>query len=84
MLSGIFQGNTLAPFLFIIVLDYTLKQAFKISNSACGIVIEPRKSSRQPEVRIADLAYADDTALLNSSIQLAENLLDSVEQRSDA
>ena len=66
--------------MFIIVLDYALKQAFKISNSACGIVIEPRKSSRQPEVRIADLAYADDIALLNSSIQLAENLLHSVEQ----
>ena len=80
ILSGIFQGDTLAPFLFIIVLDYALKQAFKISNSACGIVIEPRKSSRHPEVRIADLAYADDIALLNSSIQLAENLLHSVEQ----
>ena len=79
ILAGIFQGDTIAPFLFIIVLDYALKQAFKISNSACGIVIEPRKSSRYPEVRIADLAYADDIALLNSSLQLAENLLHSVE-----
>ena len=80
ILAGIFQGDTLAPFLFIIVLDYALKQAFKISNSACGIVIEPRKSSRYPEVRIADLAYADDIALLNSSLELAENLLHSVEK----
>ena len=80
ILSGIFQGDTLAPFLFIIVLDYALKEAFKISNSDCGIVIEPRRSRRHPEIRISDLAYADDIALLNTSLQLAENLLHCVEQ----
>ena len=80
ILSGIFQGDTLAPFLFIIVLDYALKEAFKISNTDCGIVIEPRKSRRHPEVRISDLAYADDIALLNTSLELAENLLHCVEQ----
>ena len=80
ILSGIFQGDTLAPFLFIIVLDYALKQAFKMSNSECGIVIEPRKSRRHPETRISDLSYADDIALLNSSLELAENLLHCVEE----
>ena len=80
ILAGIFQGDTLAPFLFIIVLDYALREAFKISDSECGIVIEPRRSLRHPEIRIRDLAYADDIALLNKSIQLAENLLHSVEQ----
>ena len=80
IISGIFQGDTLAPFLFIIVLDYALKQAFKMSNSACGITIEPRRSARHPEVRIRDLAYADDIALLSTSLQLAESLLHSVEQ----
>lgn len=80
ILAGIFQGDTLAPFLFIIVLDYALRQAFKMSDSECGIVIEPRRSQRHPEIRIRDLAYADDIALLNKSIQLAENLLHSVEQ----
>ena len=80
ILAGIFQGDTLSPFLFIIVLDYVLREAFKISNSESGIVIEPRKSNRHPEIRIRDLAYADDIALLNKSIQLAENLLHCVEQ----
>ena len=46
ILAGIFQGDTLAPFLFVIVLDYALKQAFKISHSESGIVIEPRRSLR--------------------------------------
>ena len=80
ILAGIFQGDTLAPFLFIIVLDYALKEAFKTSQKECGIVIEPRRSSRFPEIRIKDLAYADDIALLNSSLKLAENLLHSVEE----
>ena len=80
ILSGIFQGDTLAPFLFIIVLDYALKEAFKISNSESGIVIEPRRSRRHPEIRIRDLAYADDISLLGTSLQLAENLLHCVEQ----
>ena len=80
ILAGIFQGDTLAPFLFLIVLDYALKEAFKISNSECGIVIEPRRSSRHPEIRIKDLAYADDIALINASVQLAENLLHCVER----
>ena len=80
IVAGIFQGDTLAPFLFIIVLDYALREAFKISDSESGIVIEPRKSRRHPEIRIRDLAYADDIALLNTSIQLAENLLHCVEQ----
>ena len=56
------------------------REAFKISNSSSGVVIEPRRSSRHPEVRIRDLAYADDIALLNSSLQLAENLLHCVEK----
>ena len=80
ILAGIFQGDTLAPFLFIIVLDYALREAFKICDSECGIVIEPRRSVRYPEVKIRDLAYADDIALLNKSLQLAENLLQCVEK----
>ena len=80
ILAGIFQGDTLAPFLFIIVLDYALKEAFKLADTECGIIIEPRKGHRHPEIKIKDLAYADDIALLNKSLRLAENLLHCVEK----
>ena len=43
ILAGIFQGDTLAPFLFIVVLDYALKKALKIADGNCGIVIDFRK-----------------------------------------
>ena len=79
ILAGIFQGDTLAPFLFIVVLDYALKEALKISDEDCGIVIEPKQGSRFPEIRLRDLAYVDDIALINKSLKLAENLLHCVE-----
>ena len=75
ILSGIFQGDTLAPFLFVIVLDYSLRQAYG-SKPDIGITIKPRKGSRKPEIRIKDSSYADDIALLTKQ---AEELLHSVE-----
>ena len=46
ILAGIFQGDTLARFIFIIVLNSTLRQAYEYTSSATGITIEPRKGSR--------------------------------------
>ena len=66
-------------FYFVIVLGYTLRQAYEYTISATGITIEPRKGSRQPEVRIRDSSYADDIGLLSTSLSLAEDLLHSVE-----
>ena len=80
IVAGIFQGDTLAPFLFIVVLDYALRQAYAVVNSDTGIVIEPRNGSRRPEIRLRDSSYADDIALLNGTLSLAEELLHSVEE----
>ena len=43
--TGVLQGDTLAPFLFIICLDYILKQSLD-SNSDLGFIIIKRKSKR--------------------------------------
>ena len=54
--TGVLQGDTLAPFLFIIVMDFILKQmspAFSI-NTHQGI-------------QLADLDFADDVALLDNN-----------------
>ena len=51
--AGILQGDTLAPFLFIIVLDYVLRMSVdKLNNN--GLEIHPRKSSRNPAVHLTD------------------------------
>ena len=80
IIAGIFQGDTLAPYLFIIVLDYVLKEAYKVSSNDTGVVIEPRRGKRQSEIKLRDSSYADDIALLNHSLELAEELLHAVER----
>jgi hypothetical protein len=82
ILAGVLQGDTLAPFLFIVVLDYIMRHALKDINHCTGIVIEERKSRRYPELRLHDLDFADDIALLSSSITSAQTLLQSIEDAS--
>ena len=76
--AGILQGDTLAPFLFIIVLDYVLRMSVdKINDN--GLEIHPRMSSRNPAVYLTDTDFADDIALISGSLFNAQNLLSSLE-----
>ena len=59
-----------------------MRHALKDIKHNTGIVLEQRKSRRYPEVRLHDLDFADDIALLASSIASAEELLQSVEDAS--
>jgi hypothetical protein len=57
--SGVLQGDTLAPFLFV-VLDYVLRLTL---YEADGYVVSRRRSRRHPAVTLEALAYADDITL---------------------
>jgi len=57
--KGVLQGDTLAPFVFIIVLDYVLKVT-ALGNF--GIQTHPDKT-------LHDLDFADDIVLLDSSLE---------------
>jgi hypothetical protein len=70
--SGVLQGDTLAPYLFVIILDYVLR---KCLDPADGFEVTPRRSSRYPAERLAALAYADDIALLAHSPGAAQRAL---------
>ena len=83
ILAGVLQGDTLAPFLFIVVLDYVMRHALKDIHLSTGVILEERKSRRHPELRLHDLDFADDIALLSSSIQSAETLLHHIEEASN-
>ena len=67
--TGVLQGDVLAPFLFIILVDYLL---LKSSEGDSGVVTRPRKSRRYPAKVLNDLDFADDIALLESSISRAQ------------
>ncbi|KAI8515803.1 hypothetical protein Bbelb_066160 [Branchiostoma belcheri] len=77
--AGVLQGDTLAPFLFIMVLDYILRLSLDTMQEK-GIEIQPRRSRRYPAVNLTDLDFADDLALVTQLIKDAETLLQSLEK----
>ncbi|CAF1118890.1 unnamed protein product [Didymodactylos carnosus] len=70
---GVLQGDVLAPFLFIIVIDYIMRRC-EMDNY--GFICEKRTFARHLEKRLSDLDYADDICLLENSIQEAQQQLD--------
>ena len=75
--TGVLQGDTAAPYLFIIVLDYALRIAFH--NPKLGFEVQPRKSSRHPAIHVTDLDFADDLAIVTEDVQHAQELLRALE-----
>ena len=78
IVAGVLQGDTLAPYLFIICLDYVLRTSIdKIREN--GFVLTKKRSRRYPAKTITDADYADDIALLVNTLNQAETLLHSLE-----
>ena len=79
ILAGVLQGDTLAPYLFVVVLDFALRMAIEGREEELGFQLERRKSRRiGPEV-VTDLDFADDIALISEKIDQAQELLKRVE-----
>ena len=79
ILAGVLQGDTLAPFLFIVALDYALRIA-TLNAEETGLIVTPRKSTRHPAIRLTDTDFADDIALTSNTIKEAQLLLQRVEE----
>ena len=77
--AGILQGDTLAPFLFIMVVDYILRLSLDTSKDK-GLLLKARCSSRHPAEYITDTDFADDISLISGSLQNAQDLLLSLER----
>ena len=77
--AGVMQGDTLAPFLFIIALDYALRKAISGREEELGFTLTHRQSRRHPAVVLTDLDYADDICLVSKEVEQAQELLTRVE-----
>ena len=76
---GVLQGDTLAPYLFIICLDYVLRTSIgKIKEN--GFKLTKERSRRYPTQTITDADYADDIALMANTSAQAKTLLYSLER----
>ena len=79
IVAGVLQGDTLAPYLFIICLDCVLITSIdKIKQN--GIELTKKRNRRYPAKTITDADYADDIAILANTPNQAETLLHSLEQ----
>ena len=77
--AGVLQGDTLAPYLFIICQDYVLRTSIdKIKENSFKLTKE--RSRRYPAKTITDTDYADNIAFLANAPAQAETLLHSLEQ----
>ena len=78
IVAEVLQGDTLAPYLFIICLDYVLRTSIvKIREN--GFELTKKRSRRYPAKTITDADYADDITILANTPNQAETLLHSLE-----
>ena len=78
IVAGVLQGDTLAPYLFIISQDYVLRTSIDWMKENCFQLTKER-SRRYPAQTIMDAEYAYDIALLANTPTQAESLLHSLE-----
>ena len=77
--AGVLQGDTLAPYLFIICLDYVLRKAAD-ANYQIGFTLSEDRSRRYPAQKITDADYADDLAAIADYLTEATILLHAIEE----
>ena len=79
IVAGVLQGDTLAPYLFIISLDNVLRTSInKIKEN--GFELTKKRSRRYPAETITDADYAVNIALLANAPTQAETLPHSLER----
>ena len=79
IVAGVLQRDTLAPYLFIICLDYVFRTSIDIMK-ANGLKLGKERNRRYPAQIITDADNADDMALLASIPAQVETLLHGLER----
>ena len=79
IVAGVLQGDMLAPYLFIICLDYVLRTSIdKIREN--GPKLTKKRSRRYPAKKITNADYADYIAILVNAPNQTETVLHSLER----
>ena len=78
IVTGVLQGDTLAPYLFIICLEHMLQTSLNLMKGN-GFMLAKVRSRNYPTRTITDADYADDIALLANTSVRTKSLLHSLE-----
>ena len=81
--AGVLQGDTLAPYLFAIVLDYVMCKTYNGREEELGFQLHRQGSRRHPAITVTDLDFADDLALLTVQIEQAQEIMSRLEQEAE-
>ena len=77
VVAGVLQGDTLAPYLFIISLNYVIRSSIDLMKEN-GFTLEKARSKRYLTLTITYADYADDIALRAITPVQAKSLLQRV------
>ena len=77
IVASVLQGDTLAPYLFIICLDYVFRTSIDLMKDN-GLKLAKERSRRYPAQTITDSDYDDDKAPLANTPAQAGSLLHSL------
>ena len=78
IIASVLQRDTLAPYLFIICLDYMLSMSIDLMKEN-GFKLAKERSRIYPTQTFTDVDYTDDIALLANTPAQAESMLHSLE-----
>ena len=78
--AGVLQGDTLAPYMYIICQDCMLRKSIDIRKDN-SFKLPKERSRRYSAWTIMNVDYADDIALLANTSAQVENLLCSLEEQ---
>ena len=81
ILADVLQGDTLAPYLFAITIDYVMRSAINGREAELGFQLHPWKRRRVPATYFTDIDFADDIDLLSTELLEAKEFLCRVEMR---
>ena len=79
---GVLQGDTLAPYLFVLVIDWIMRKS--VPDAQLGFCVREHVGTRSrftsPAVFVTDLVFADDIAVLSSSASNMQTMILSIEK----
>ena len=80
ILAGVLQGDTLAPYIFTVMIDYAMRQATGNDPLELGFKLDRKRSRRHNLKVITDLDFADDIALVTEELEQAQDFLHHVQE----